>query len=325
MRTTSQHGLRLLKSFEGGPHLQAYLCPARAWTISYGVTRWPTGEAVSEGDCVTPDMAEQLFADTLRRFEAGVSDLVTVELNQHQFDALACYAYNVGLGLLARTRALRNVNARRWEDAAAELADTVYMTVSREGKPYKKASRGLYRRHAAEGLLFLGLEWERAASEDNIALAAVPEYDPDRGVFRDRVTYRTPWSEIVSRAEGIAPIVPVEPSRPTLPPAPEPAPVPKPVVKAPETKPEKQELPPPKDMVLSRRFWGLFIFLLGRFTIVGTAFGATLQTVAKYIYQEPEMFAAASFLMVALSAWLVERMGKALQWWGRKRATRLLT
>ena len=50
----------LIKHFEGCK-LKAYKCPAGLWTISWGLTFYPDGTKVKEGDVITQQQAEDYF------------------------------------------------------------------------------------------------------------------------------------------------------------------------------------------------------------------------------------------------------------------------
>ena len=99
----SQQGLELLKQFEG-LELKAYQDSAGIWTIGYG----DTGPSVSRGITITKQEAEErLKARLTREFEPGVVSLVKVPLTQNQFDALVCFAYNVGIQALRDSTLLK--------------------------------------------------------------------------------------------------------------------------------------------------------------------------------------------------------------------------
>ena len=80
-------GLELIKHFEGC-ELQAYKCPAGVWTIGYGHIK-----GVSEGMTITQQEAENMLRDEMAEYEGYVNNLVTVELNQNQFDAMVSVSY----------------------------------------------------------------------------------------------------------------------------------------------------------------------------------------------------------------------------------------
>jgi len=106
---TSRAGKELIKHFESF-RSQAYKCPAGVWTIGYGTTVI-AGRPVFSGETCTEIQASEYLANDLRVFEAAVAGAVRVPLYQHQFDALVCFAYNVGVGALSSSTLLRNINA----------------------------------------------------------------------------------------------------------------------------------------------------------------------------------------------------------------------
>ncbi len=95
-----------------GLKLTAYLCPAKVWTIGYGNTFYEDNSRVKQGDVITKERAEQLFFNiTNKNFAEPLLKLIKVKLNENQFSALVCFAYNVGTGALAKSTLLRKVNA----------------------------------------------------------------------------------------------------------------------------------------------------------------------------------------------------------------------
>lgn len=107
----SDEGLRLIKSFEGyhtrlkDGSCAAYLCPARVPTIGYGCT-----EGVKLGMVWSEDEAETGLRREIAKFEAAVSRLVTVSINQNEFDAMVSLAYNIGAAGFARSTVLKRLN-----------------------------------------------------------------------------------------------------------------------------------------------------------------------------------------------------------------------
>lgn len=139
---TGNQGIDLIKEFEG-LRLTAYKCAAGVWTIGYGHTEGVTGAMV-----ITEATADELLARDLAKFEAGVSKLVKVELNQNQFDALVSFAFNCGLANLAKSTLLKKLNA-------TVPADQVAAEFMRWNKAGGKVLPGLTRRRAAEAALFV--------------------------------------------------------------------------------------------------------------------------------------------------------------------------
>ncbi|WP_425056699.1 lysozyme [Pseudomonas abyssi] len=116
----SQQGLALIKEHEG-LRLDAYLCPAKVWTIGYGHTG-----GVQNGQRITAGEAERLLLADLQRFEQAVNLGVKVPLTQGQFDALASFAFNVGVGAFRESTLLRLLNHGDYQGAARQFDRWVY-------------------------------------------------------------------------------------------------------------------------------------------------------------------------------------------------------
>lgn len=139
----SQKGIDLIKQFEG-VSLKAYPDPGTGgepWTIGYGHTG-----GVKKGDVVTQAQAEELLRKDLIKFETGVSNVLTVETTQNQFDAMVSLAYNIGLGNFTKSTLLRKHNAKCWQCAASQFG--VWRNAG------GKVMNGLIRRRAAERELY---------------------------------------------------------------------------------------------------------------------------------------------------------------------------
>jgi lysozyme len=106
----SKTGIQLLKDFEG-LRLNAYKCSAGVPTIGYGSTFYPDKSNVKMGDVLRDkEEAEVLLINTLKDYDIYVSKYTkSVKLTQHQFDALVCFAFNVGLGNLSKSTLLKKV------------------------------------------------------------------------------------------------------------------------------------------------------------------------------------------------------------------------
>lgn len=143
---TNERGIRLLHEFEG-LRLNAYLCPAKVWTIGWGNTRYEDGSPVKQGDVITRQRAEALFLNILRKFEVQVRRLIKVKLNDNQFSALVSFAYNLGVGNLQKSTLLRKLNANPNDSTIRDE----FMRWTRAGG---KVLNGLVRRRQAESDLY---------------------------------------------------------------------------------------------------------------------------------------------------------------------------
>jgi lysozyme len=139
---TSPTGRAMIASFEG-LRLTAYQDIVGVWTIGYG----HTGPDVKPGLAITRQQADQLLVNDLARFERGVNALVTVRLNQNQFDALVSFSYNLGLSSLQGSTLLRLLNAGNFQAAADQFP--------RWNRAGGKEVAGLTRRRAEERKLFM--------------------------------------------------------------------------------------------------------------------------------------------------------------------------
>ncbi|ANI84753.1 lysozyme [Kosakonia oryzae] len=140
---TGAAGLTLIKSFEG-LSLEKYRDAVGKWTIGYGHLILPNEnfpQALSKVE------AEDLLRADLGTTERGIHRLVTVDLNQNQFDALVAFAFNVGLGNLQNSTLLRLLNQGQYQEAADQLP--------RWNKAGGKILAGLTRRRDAERALFM--------------------------------------------------------------------------------------------------------------------------------------------------------------------------
>lgn len=139
-RRINETGITLIKTYEG-LQLTPYLCPTKIWTIGYGHTR-----TVHAGMTITPEEANQLLDDDLQIVERAVQRLVAVPLNDNQFSALVCFAFNVGIGNFENSTLLKLLNRGWYEQVPAQL--------TRWNKAGGEELGGLSRRRAAEGRLW---------------------------------------------------------------------------------------------------------------------------------------------------------------------------
>lgn len=144
----SKTGIQLLKDFEG-LRLNAYKCSAGVPTIGYGSCFYPDKSNVQMGDVLRDkEEAEVLLINTLKDYDIYVSKYTkSVKLTQHQFDALVCFAFNVGLGNLSKSTLLKKV-----------LANPNDATIPSEFAKWNRGGgvvlQGLVKRRKKEGELY---------------------------------------------------------------------------------------------------------------------------------------------------------------------------
>lgn len=146
----SERGYRKIKSYEGyGRRLPDGSCTAYQEeingkldipTIGYGCTK-----SVLMGMVWTEAEADAKLREEIAGHEATVLRLVTVEINQNQFDALVSFDYNTGA--LGTSTILKRLNDGDIDRAAKAFA----MWNKFNGKP----SKGLTARRASEAAMFL--------------------------------------------------------------------------------------------------------------------------------------------------------------------------
>lgn len=142
----SDNCIELVSSFEG-LYLNAYKCPAGVWTIGYGHTGKVDGKPIRSGMTITKAKAKELLHFDLLTFEKEVNRLVSVKLNQNQFDALVSFAFNCGANALATSTLLKKVNRKQFLAAGDE-----FLKWTRGGG---RVLPGLERRRSAERALFI--------------------------------------------------------------------------------------------------------------------------------------------------------------------------
>ena len=143
----SEKGLSMIERFEGCL-LKSSNKLDGVWTIGYGQTGSYYGKRVRRGMTTTKAEAHAWLRDhSIKTYEDAVTQAVKVPLNQNQFDALVSFAYNVGVGALKQSTALRKLNAGDYAGAA----DALTMWTKCNGK----VLAGLVRRRKEERALFL--------------------------------------------------------------------------------------------------------------------------------------------------------------------------
>lgn len=129
----------LIRQFEGC-RLMPYLCPGKVWTCGWG----STGPDVIPGRPWTQEYADRRMEVDALRFAKGTLRLCQ-NLDGKRLEAIADFAYNLGLGALQASTLRRRLLAEDWEAARYELG----RWVNAGGRRLP----GLIRRRAAEAVL----------------------------------------------------------------------------------------------------------------------------------------------------------------------------
>jgi lysozyme len=151
----SAEGLSKIAAWEGCV-LHLYDDPAGYCTIGYGhlVHKGRTGtNATAEAPFaagLTAAGALDLFRVDLAKFEDAVSRIVRVPLAAHQFDALVCLAFNIGITAFAMSSIARYLNQRGTDPEQIKA----YWCLWRRAGGQQNA--GLLARRRAEVQSFLG-------------------------------------------------------------------------------------------------------------------------------------------------------------------------
>ncbi len=141
----SSHAMNLLETFEGPCVTTAYVCPSGTLTIGYGHTK-----DVKKGDVCSPTYALTLLKQDVIYFEKNVENALNADeivVTQGQFDALVCFAFNVGMTALIRSTLWKKLRNHDYQGASNELL--------RWNKADGHVLKGLTRRREAERALFL--------------------------------------------------------------------------------------------------------------------------------------------------------------------------
>jgi lysozyme len=141
----SSEGIALIKKFEGC-ELKAYRCAANVLTIGYGHTK-----DVTEDMEITQEEAENMLIHELMDYCNYVDMYVEVPLEQHQFDSLVSWTYNLGPTNLKSSTLLKVLNGKDYEGVPAQI--------KRWNKANGEVKKGLIRRREAEALMFENKEW----------------------------------------------------------------------------------------------------------------------------------------------------------------------
>ena len=142
-RFINQQGIELIKSLEGF-RSEPYVCAGGYLTIGYGHKLLPSDSY----KIVSPEKAQQILENDLRRIERLVLKYINVGINDDQFAALVSFTFNVGAAALQRSTLRQKINYGYYEDGAKEFLKWVYAG--------GRKIIGLVRRRRLESELFSG-------------------------------------------------------------------------------------------------------------------------------------------------------------------------
>jgi lysozyme len=117
----SEAGTQVLVDREG-MRTTAYQDSVGVWTIGVGHTAAAGPPAPCAGMTITEAEALKIFDIDNDFVEREVNRLVTVPLEQWEFDALVSFAFNVGTGAFASSTMLKKLNAGDKEGACREFS-----------------------------------------------------------------------------------------------------------------------------------------------------------------------------------------------------------
>ncbi len=134
-----EKGYNLIKQFEG-LRLNAYRCPAGRWTIGYGHTK-----GVKKGMYISEAVATHFLIEDVQRVEPTINSYDGIyHWTQNEFDALASFAFNCGIGNLKKL-------LKYGQRTKSQIADAILLYNKANGR----VLRGLVRRRKAERELFV--------------------------------------------------------------------------------------------------------------------------------------------------------------------------
>ncbi|MDP3173253.1 MAG: lysozyme [Phenylobacterium sp.] len=171
----SRTAIDLIKRFEGYRRTAAQL-PDGGWTIGYGHTRSArAGAQVSEAD------AEALLIYDLIDITHALNEHIYAPLTQNQFDALASFAFNIGVPALRTSSVLLRLN----EGALLQAASAMELWRRAEFEGDRIVVDTLVRRRAAEKALFLTPEGGAWAPAPSPVLRPMLDAETGAGLLRE--------------------------------------------------------------------------------------------------------------------------------------------
>lgn len=135
---------QVIKHFEGCSLTAYWDKIGKVWTIAYGITKYPDGTPVKEGDSITKDYAEALLTDYLNRNVLPHLSEIKYQITLNQKRALCSLIYNIGWTKVSKSKL--------WK----AILDKDYANVFLEWNWGIRQAKGLAKRRAYELNLFIG-------------------------------------------------------------------------------------------------------------------------------------------------------------------------
>ncbi|CAM3742986.1 lysozyme [Rahnella victoriana] len=118
---TSAAGLALIADFEGC-RLSAYQCSAGVWTNGIGHTA-----GVKPQTQISERQAAVNLVEDVMRVEKGIARCMPVAMPQPVYDAVASFAFNVGVTAACKSTLAFFINKGQWRDACEQLPRWVFV------------------------------------------------------------------------------------------------------------------------------------------------------------------------------------------------------
>jgi lysozyme len=79
------------------------------------------GHEIDGNTLLSSEQIAKLLALDLKVFEVGVEEVISVDMTQNQFDALVCFAYNIGLKSFKGSSVVKSFNKHEIHEAGQNL------------------------------------------------------------------------------------------------------------------------------------------------------------------------------------------------------------
>ena len=142
-------GIKLIAEFEGCI-LHPYKDQVGIPTLGIGMTYYPgTGMKIKMTDPpITQQQANDMFLQIAKPYELAVYSSTRDDINQHQFNALFCLCYNIGVNRFKGSTVLKLVNDR----VSGEPLKKAFLMWSKAGG---KVNDGLVKRRLKEYQVYI--------------------------------------------------------------------------------------------------------------------------------------------------------------------------